>query len=52
MVVVELVVQSLSMEKVSASAPYQTPYSHLSNKREVTLIDFAKKIHPPRLLIS
>ena len=27
-------------------------YSHLSNKREVTLTDFEKKIHPPRLLIS
>jgi len=33
-------------------------YSHLSNKREVTLIDFEKfhptqkKIPPPRLLIS
>ena len=26
-------------------------YSHLSNKREVTLADFEKKIHPPRLLI-
>ena len=48
----KVLVQSLSMEKVSASAPYQIPYSHLSNKREVTLIDFAKKIHPPRLLIS
>jgi len=23
-------------------------YSHLSNKRGVTLIDFEKKIHPPR----
>ena len=23
-------------------------YSHLSNKREVTLTDFEKKIHPPR----
>ena len=26
-------------------------YSHLSNKRGVTLTDFEKKIHPPRLLI-
>ena len=24
------------------------PYSHLSNKRGGTLIDFEKKIHPPR----
>ena len=23
-------------------------YSHLSNKREVTLTDFERKIHPPR----
>ena len=27
-------------------------YSHLSNKREVTLTDFENKFHPPRLLIS
>ena len=27
-------------------------YSRLSNKREVTLTDFEKNIHPPRLLIS
>ena len=26
----------------------QQDYSHLSNKRGVTLIDFEKKIHPPR----
>ena len=29
-----------------------TKYSHLSNKREFTLTDFEKKIHPPRLFIS
>ena len=27
-------------------------YSHLSNKREVTITDFEKKFHPPHLLIS
>ena len=26
-------------------------YSHLSNKRGVTLIDFEKKIHPPRTFL-
>ena len=31
---------------------YLGKYSHLSNKREVTLTDFEKKIHPPRLLVS
>ena len=28
--------------------PLQPKYSHLSNKRGVTLIDFEKKFHPPR----
>ena len=31
---------------------FLSTYSHLSNKRGVTLIDFEKKFHPPRLLIS
>ena len=39
------------IKKISAHIT-SSMYSHLSNKREVTLTDFEKKIHPPCLLIS
>ena len=37
----------ISKDLCKASASTLSMYSHLSNKREVTLTEFEKKIHPP-----